>query len=71
MLACKRGHERVVSVLVSMGAEVCMKDCRNRAAKDTAERRHHVNLLPFLDTQVIINSYLFIFRIIFILLKMT
>lgn len=51
MLSCKRGHERVVDVLVSMGAEICMKDCRSRTAKDTAERRHHLNLLRLLDTQ--------------------
>jgi hypothetical protein len=52
MLSCKRGHEKVVNALVSMGAEICMKDCRNRTAKDTAERRHHMNLLQYLDTQV-------------------
>jgi ankyrin repeat protein len=52
MLACKRGHERVVEVLVSRGAEIYMRDCRARTARDTAIRRHHLKLLKYLNTQV-------------------
>ena len=52
MLACKRGHEKVVEVLVARGAEIYMRDCRARAARDTAIRRHHLKLLKHLNTQV-------------------
>jgi hypothetical protein len=55
MLACKRGHEKVVSVLVAMGAEIFMRDCRARTARDTAIRRQHTELLHYLSTQVQIS----------------
>jgi len=56
MLACKRGHEKVVEVLVSMGAELYIRDSRRRCARDTAEKRHHYDLLRWLDTQVQVAS---------------
>ena len=52
MLACKRGHETVVEVLVAKGAEIYMADYRARTARDTAIRRHHLKLLKHLNTQV-------------------
>jgi hypothetical protein len=51
MLACKRGHKEVVRVLVSYGAEIYVRDIRNRTAFDTATKRQHTDLLPFLTTQ--------------------
>lgn len=56
MLACKRGHEEVVEVLVSRGAEIYMRDCRARSARDTTIRRHHLKLLKYLNTQVVLRS---------------
>ena len=56
MLACKRGHEKVVEVLVSMGSELYIRDSRNRCARDTAEKRHWVRLLKYLDTQTQIKT---------------
>ena len=41
-----------MEVLVSMGAEIFMRDCRGRTARDTATRRQHITLLRYLDTQV-------------------
>lgn len=52
MLACKRGHEKCAEVLVTMGAEIYMRDRRMRTARDTAQRRNHINMLFWLDTQV-------------------
>lgn len=51
MLACKRGHKDTVRVLVSYGAEIYIRDIRNRTAFDTATKRGHKDLLPFLTTQ--------------------
>lgn len=51
MLACKRGHAKVVETLVAHGAEIYVRDNRNRTAMDTAMRRMHVNLIPILNTQ--------------------
>lgn len=51
MLACKREHTKVVKVLLSYGAEICVRDNRNRTAMDTAVRRMHVGLIPLLNTQ--------------------
>ena len=51
MLACKRGHAKVVETLVAYGAEIYVRDNRNRTAMDTAMRRMHVNLIPILNTQ--------------------
>ena len=52
MLACKRGHEKCAEVLVSMGAEIYMRDRRLRTARDTALKRQHHSLLCLLDTQL-------------------
>lgn len=56
MLACKRGNEKVVEVLVSMGAELYIRDSKQRCARDTAEKRRHLSLLRWLDTQVQIKK---------------
>ena len=48
----KRGHEKVVEVLVTMGAEIHIRDARSRTARDTAARRAHTNLLYWLDSQI-------------------
>lgn len=56
MLACKRGHQKCVSELVGMGAEIHILDGRDRSAKDTALKRHHVGLLCLLSTQVQIRK---------------
>lgn len=57
MLACKRGHEKVVEALVSMGAEIYMRDNRNRTAADTAIRRNHHNVLAYLNNQEQVRRY--------------
>lgn len=48
MLACKRGHEEVVRVLLTAGAELHQKDSRGRTAKDTASKRSHETILAML-----------------------
>lgn len=48
MLACKRGHEDVVRVLLTAGAELHQKDSRGRTARDTASKRHHETILAML-----------------------
>lgn len=48
MLACKRGHEEVVRVLLTAGAELHQKDSRGRTARDTASKRHHETILAML-----------------------
>lgn len=48
MLACKRGHEEVVRVLLTAGAELHQKDSRGRTARDTASKRHHESILAML-----------------------
>ena len=39
-------------MLVYLGAEIYMRDCRGRTARETATRRQHLSLLRWLDTQV-------------------
>lgn len=48
MLACKRGHEEVVRVLLTAGAELHQKDSRGRTARDTASKRSHEKILAML-----------------------
>lgn len=48
MLACKRGHEEVVRVLLTAGAELHQKDSRGRTARDTASKRSHDTILAML-----------------------
>lgn len=48
MLACKRGHEEVVRVLLTAGAELHQKDSRGRTARDTASKRSHETILAML-----------------------
>lgn len=48
MLACKRGHEEVVRVLLTAGAELHQKDSRGRTARDTASKRSHESILAML-----------------------
>lgn len=48
MLACKRGHEEVVRVLLTAGAELHQKDSRGRTARDTASKRSHEMILAML-----------------------
>lgn len=49
MLACKRGHEEVVRVLLTAGAELHQKDSRGRTARDTASKRSHETILAMLN----------------------
>lgn len=49
MLACKRGHEEVVRVLLTAGAELHQKDSRGRTARDTASKRNHDKILAMLN----------------------
>ena len=48
MLACKRGHEEVVRVLLTAGAELHQKDSRGRTARDTAYKRSRETILAML-----------------------
>ena len=52
MLACKRGKEDVVAVLVERGAEICLHDCKNHTATAVAVARKHTSCLTYLNTQV-------------------
>ena len=50
MLACKRQHEAVVSVLLTAGAEMFVTDSRGRTARDTAQKRHNKNITAMLKS---------------------
>ena len=54
MLAAKRGHTNAVEALLTAGADIFLKDDRDKTAAETAHRRGHVDL--FLKITVLVRG---------------
>ncbi len=51
MLACKRKHIKVVEALLVAGADMHLRDCRNRTARETAKKREFTSIIKLLNNQ--------------------
>ncbi len=51
MLACKRKHIEVVKALLVAGADIHLRDRRNRTARETAEKRGYTCIVSLLNNR--------------------
>ncbi len=51
MLACKRKHIDVVEALLVAGADMHIRDRRNRTARETAEKKEYSSIVELLNNQ--------------------